>query len=115
VFAAGLMLDLISHGPAGYWALVYLVTLLMAATVGEFANGSRIAGAAMLAACLALAFGVQAAVSVAFGAELPGSIWMATAGAMMMIGYPVVAWVLALGAERSGLDSGTRFSLRRLS
>ena len=114
VFACGLLLDLISHGPAGYWELVYLVTMLMAATVGEFANGGRFAGAAMLAACLALAFGVQSAVLSAFGAELPGFTEMATAGSMIMIAYPLIAWVLALGAERSGLGGGFRFSLRGL-
>lgn len=110
VFACGLMLDVLSFGPAGYWALVYLVTGKMAATVGEFANGGIVARTAMLAACLALACGVQVAVLAAFGVELAELAEMGAAGVVIMVAYPLIARLLSVGAGRRGTGSGLRFA-----
>ena len=100
VAACGLLLDVLSAGPLGYWALVSLVAGQLATTVGEFANGGWVARTVMLVACLVVAGGVQAGVAMAFGAAVPGVVETALAMAVVVGVYPALAWVLGLGALR---------------
>lgn len=115
IFACGTMLDALAYGPAGYWALVYLVTGQMAAMVGEFANGGFVARTAMLAACLALACGVQAGVLAVFGVQLPGVAEMVSAGLVIVVAYPLIAWVLSAGAGRTGTAGGNQLTTQHRS
>ncbi|RMF07385.1 MAG: hypothetical protein D6773_03575 [Alphaproteobacteria bacterium] len=43
VFLAGLATDILTAGPAGYWAMIYLLTYTLAR---QFAGGRRLRGAA---------------------------------------------------------------------
>lgn len=58
VFIAGLLLDILTHGPLGFWALIYLLTYLMALFGQSTANkgpGTRLV--ALLAAVVIAATG----------------------------------------------------------
>ena len=52
VFAVGLVLDVLTHGPLGYWALVYLITHLLAVLSAPFADRGFTVRVALLAAAL---------------------------------------------------------------
>lgn len=110
VFGCGIVLDAVSHGPAGYWALVYVVVLILARTVGEFACGSVAAQAAMLAACFVVACGLQAGLLAVHGAELPALGEMAVSVGVALIVYPLLAAVLSIGGGPAGMAAGLRFT-----
>jgi rod shape-determining protein MreD len=52
VFAAGLMLDILSQGPLGYWALIYLLAHLMATMTSESALTSKLGRVGVLVSAL---------------------------------------------------------------
>lgn len=109
VFGCGLLLDELSHGPVGYWALIYVVVALCAGSIGEFTNGGWLARTAMLTVCLGVACAVQVAVLTAFGAEPTGLADMVLAVAIVVVAYPAAGWVLALGGTWTRTADRARF------
>ncbi len=52
VFVSGLVVDVLTHGPLGYWALVYLITHLVAVLSAPLADRGISVRIALLAAAL---------------------------------------------------------------
>lgn len=69
VFLAGLSLDLLTHGPLGYWSLIYLFAYLTALLGQPTASRGPAARLAALLAALALSAGAAWLVASAFALE----------------------------------------------
>jgi len=95
VFLIGLLVDVLSHGPLGYWALIYLVGFVGATLTRDAARRSALSAAAAFAATLCVLGIVQW--TVMSGYLLQRADWrpiaLATAAAIGL--YPLVALVLA--------------------
>lgn len=102
VFAAGIVLDAVSYGPFGVWALIYVAVALLAVTVAEFANVSLVHRCAMLVACLGLASLLHVVLMAVFGTELPPVREVALAVGLASVGYGVLAGVLGAATGRPG-------------
>jgi rod shape-determining protein MreD len=102
VFAAGIVLDAVSYGPFGGWALVYVAVALLAATVAEFAHVSLVHRCAMLVACLSLASLLHVGLMLVFGTELPPVREVALAVGLAGAGYWVLAGLLAVATGGPG-------------
>ena len=69
VFLAGLALDVLTHGPLGYWALIYLLAFVLGVLSQPFGAAGQAARIALFAAALTIvAFGAWAVSSV-YGLE----------------------------------------------
>ena len=105
VFTAGLGVDILTYGPLGYWALVFLVGAgvsgALAGDLAEAGGAARwLAFAGVLAAVTVTAFAVASAYFGRIVAIAP----MLAAAALLGLAYPVLARGLAaldrLGAAR---------------
>ncbi|MEQ1696411.1 MAG: rod shape-determining protein MreD [Hyphomicrobiaceae bacterium] len=101
VFLAGLVLDAVSFGPLGAWALIYVAVALLAAAVADFANAGLAHRTAMLAGCLGLASGLQLVLLVLFDAALPSPGQVGQAIALAVAVYPVLAAVLRVATVQA--------------
>lgn len=97
VFGVGLMLDAVSYGPFGAWALIYVAVALQAVTVAEFAQVGVVHRYFMLLACLGLASLLQLGLMLMFGTELPSPTAVSVGIFLAAAGYPVVAAMLRAG------------------
>lgn len=94
VFAAGLVVDVLSYGPLGYWSLVYVAGLGLAGLSARFGGGGNLSqwfGFAVVMAGLALLAWLLASVYfVRFIDWRP----MAWAAAVLPLAYPFVQALL---------------------
>ena len=102
VFTAGLVLDAVSSGPVGVWALIYVAVALLAATVAEFAKVGFVHRLAMLVACLGLASLLLLVLMALFGAEWPPVADVASAVGLALAGYPALAALLRIATGGAG-------------
>ena len=99
VFAAGLVLDCVSGGPLGFWALLYVAGFELARVLEPFARRGRWHYAAALLAVLSCTVLLQGLIVALTHREWPNfkEGVIAALGAALL--YPVVAVILeALGA-----------------
>ena len=96
MFAAGLFLDCVSHGPVGYWALIFLAGWALAGEQAHAAGNSAFAMAAIPALVLLAEAGLQAAISVGFAVEVPALSEVGTAMAVCLLAFPVLAGGLSV-------------------
>ena len=110
VFAAGLLMDVLTAGPLGYWAIIFLLTHTLAGMYSRRAKHKRFAN-------MWLAFAATAAVAALFGWALASIYFvriidwqpMIIGGAASIVLFPLVAWPL----RRSlGLVPAGRFARR---
>ena len=103
-FAAGLYLDCVTLGPMGFWALTDLVVWHLAAQFADWARSSFLGHGVMLVSVLLVATGLQGAAAIAFAANPPTLLEAASAMAVGLLAYPVLARCLAvLTLERLAL------------
>lgn len=109
-FAAGLLMDVLTAGPLGYWAIIFLLTHTLARIYSTRARKKRFAN-------LWLAFAVTAAAAALFGWVLASIYFVRIIdwqpmfiGGVVAVGlFPLLAWPL----RRSfGLDSVRQFARR---
>lgn len=104
VFAIGILVDVLTHGPLGYWALVYLVGFAGAVLARNVARGGAMPRWASLAATLIVLGVVQWAVMSGF--MLRRADWrpIAIATCVAIGCYPIIALLLTpllrIGARR---------------
>ena len=70
IFLAGLALDVLTHGPLGYWALIYLLAFVLGLLSQPFGAGSQAARIGLFAAALLVVAFAAWAVSSAYGFEI---------------------------------------------
>ena len=99
-FTAGLVVDGVSGGPLGYWALVYVAAVEVAAVMAGLALDSIAAHGVALVASLAAAATVQWAVVFAYVHTAPDPWGLATATVLAAAVYPLVGIVLDAGMGR---------------
>lgn len=88
VFMAGLCLDTLTHGPLGYWALVYLAAYAFGVLSQPFGNNSFLARTGLfVASLLAVAFTAWAAASLYF---VEFADWMAFARGAGLAGVAAI-------------------------
>lgn len=78
VFAAGLWVDAMSHGPLGFWALAYVVAALASDALGSVGRRGSVGHAASIAATLGVVVGV-----VWLSASVYGERWVPAAGLLL--------------------------------
>ncbi|MEL6374133.1 MAG: hypothetical protein AAFR04_09210 [Pseudomonadota bacterium] len=96
VFLAGLTIDVLTHGPLGLWALIYLIAAGLAVRFnGALLNRTAVGGWIVFAlTMLATAVAQWGVISVYFLRPFEaGPLLIATLGAI--IAYPLIAGVLA--------------------
>jgi rod shape-determining protein MreD len=97
-FAAGLALDVLTHGPLGYWSLVYLAGYLLATTLASSDVPSLGAAWAGLAAVLLGAAAVEWSVHSLYFVEPAALRPRILAAAAALAIAPLVVLLLRLGA-----------------
>lgn len=106
VFAAGLTVDILTHGPLGYWSLIYLLAHMFALWSAPLAGNGTAARLALLAAALAAVAAVGWAVASAYFLEMADPIPYATgAGYAFLIALPLLAVLRWIDGARSGRDN----------
>lgn len=108
VFAAGLLMDVLTAGPLGYWAIIFLLTHTLARFYSRRAGEKRFAG-------MWLAFAATAAVAAIFGWALASIYFvrfidwqpMFIGGAVAIALYPLAVWPLR---HLFGLVPASQFS-----
>lgn len=104
VFLAGLTVDVLSYGPLGYWALVYLlgsalVALAMRVPVLEPILNSAFGECALFAGLMAIVAGITWVLALAyFGVDIAWAV-LAWSAALVALAYPIVRAML-LSLER---------------
>jgi rod shape-determining protein MreD len=111
VFVAGLMLDILTQGPLGYWALVYLVAYVAGVYCSRINADTAVSEVAILGSAI---------VAVTFVAWLSASIyfldvldWVPYArGALFALAISILVR-FGLGMSRTGARSGVSLRLTR--
>lgn len=95
VFTAGLLLDVMSHGPLGFWALLALFALALGRLESAVSNRSTAIGraAAYVCAMMLLATAAWAVASVYFNHAVEWRT-MASGAALTVLLYPLLALTL---------------------
>lgn len=110
VFVCGLCLDVMTAGPLGYWALVFLTGYGVAVLQSEWARGGRLTRWLLLAVALALLALSEWCLASLYYLELADWRPFAMAALGIALAYPLIALVLGvLDAPRQGAVS---FSVR---
>lgn len=100
VFAGGLLVDLGTHGPLGYWPLIYLVGLMMAHLVPEaMAQRPGVRAALGVAAIVALAV-LQFIVMALYRLAIPDIAAIALAAAIIGSCLAALEAILPFGIPR---------------
>lgn len=95
-FAAGVLLDAISQGPLGYWALLYLLAYILSALLRAPADEGGLLRWARFAVGMAL-LSTAAWLVASLYAMQPGDIApLRLAGGIAVLTYPIVAGFVAL-------------------
>ena len=109
VFLAGLTLDILTHGPLGYWALIYLTAHMLAVVSAPYASHGHVARLALFVFALAIVTVVAWAVSSIYFLEpadfQPYAIAAGLAGAVALLLVPM----LRAADSRQGSRSSGRF------
>ncbi len=94
VFAAGLMLDVLTHGPLGYWPLVFLAGHLAALNLSQRSRETMPRRMVWVAAVLAVVVLVEWLVSSLY--FMQPAAWKPIAGAALIavVAYPLLALIL---------------------
>jgi len=108
VFAAGLLMDVLTAGPLGYWAVIFLLTHTLAGVYSRRTRQKRFTN-------LWLAFAATAAVAAIFGWALASIYFvriidwqpMFIGGAVAIALFPLIAWPVR---HLLGLVPAARFS-----
>ena len=96
VFAAGLAVDVLSYGPLGYWSLVYLMGLGLAAGLARvLLDSSPLADCTSFCAAIALLALIAWSLASVYFIRFIDWQPMATAAAMLAAAYPFVHLLLA--------------------
>ena len=91
VFAMGLSLDILTHGPLGYWSLVYLVTHLLGVMSAPFADRGALVRLALFGFALTMVAAMAWVVSSIFFLEFADArpyfvgAGLAAGGALLLI------------------------------
>lgn len=93
-FAAGLSVDILTHGPIGYWALIYLLGYAAAQATSRFSDAGQFMKWALSAVTLMVLTGIAWAVSSLYQFELVDWRPYVTAGIAASLIYPVLGVVL---------------------
>lgn len=93
-FAAGIVVDVLTNGPLGYWPLIYLSAMMLGVDAQQMPGTGRAARWALFVAALAVL--VIAAWGVASLYDLEFSDWRPFAWALWIgaLSYPPLAFVL---------------------
>ncbi len=105
VFLAGLTLDVLTNGPLGYWALIYLLIQLIATLSAPLAKNGSIARLALLALAVVAVTAVAWAVASLYFLELVDWAPYALGAGFALVGALFLLPVLRMldaGAERRG-------------
>ena len=97
-FGAGLALDVFSHGPLGYWALINLTAARLSAATASFSNQGALSHGLGLAACLLAVAGLQWLLELAATFQPPNPIAILEAACLAACFYPALAAVLYVTA-----------------
>lgn len=95
-FAAGLMLDVLTGGPLGFWALVYLIGHAIARQQSAWADRGRLMRWALLAAAVIAVTLLQWGLASLYFLDWADWRPVARGGLAAILLYPIVAAALAL-------------------
>jgi rod shape-determining protein MreD len=93
---AGLIVDAVSNGPLGYFALLYLMTARLAAMARGLAGGGWVAHGLAVGANLAALAILQWAIVLVFELKPVGIAQLLEATAMAIVAYPLAALALRM-------------------
>jgi rod shape-determining protein MreD len=112
LFASGLVVDALTGGPLGFWPLLYLTGLALAALIAWCAGPLRgLAGWSAVAVVVALTATLAWLVASAYFGELAEVRPVVLAGGIVIAAWPPVA--LVLGVIARGLTRPPRLNLER--
>lgn len=106
VFAAGLLMDVLTAGPLGYWAILFLLTYMLAVFYRSRAGRDGFAGLWLVfAGTAAIAAGAGWALASLYFVRIIDWQPMLIGGAVAVGLFPLVAWPMrrALGLVSTGL------------
>lgn len=115
VFSAGLMLDVLTNGPLGFWSIVYLIGYALSTMLAEQARTRPLGGWAALVVVVSCLAVVEWAVSSLYFLELMDWRPLALAALFAAAAYPVLALVLGLAFDATGRRGQTGAGLGGLS
>ena len=94
VFVGGLLLDVLTHGPLGYWPLVFLAGHLAALNLSQRARETLPRRTMWVAAVMAVVVLVEWLVSSVYFMQL--AAWQPITGAALaaIVAYPILALIL---------------------
>lgn len=95
VFLSGFATDVVTNGPLGYWAFVYLVGYAIAVTTSSLAASSAMARWLQLGMTLAVLALVQWLVACIYFGRWTGWQPVAVAAAAALLCYPFLAYLLS--------------------
>ena len=101
-FGAGLALDVFSHGPLGYWALINLTAARLSAATASFSNQGPMSHGLGLAGCLLALAGFQWLLGLAATFQPPNPIAILEAASIAALFYPALAAVLYVTSPAPG-------------
>lgn len=110
VFAAGLLLDVLTHGPLGYWPLVFLAGHLAASSLSQRARETMPRRMLWVAAVMAVVVLVEWLISSLY--FMQPAAWQPIAGAAFaaVVAYPVLAFILdGLSSQGGGRRRALQF------
>jgi rod shape-determining protein MreD len=93
VFLVGLLLDILTNGPLGFWSLIYLLTYVTAALSAPFCHGGPVQRWAMMFAAMLLVTSLAWAASSLYSLQIADwqpFAWGATTAA---IAHPLLAFL----------------------
>ena len=93
-FVAGLVMDAVSTGPLGYWAVIYLAGVELAASLSDLARDSMIGHGVAVLATLTTVTALGLAIASAYERHLPDIAEAAEAAALAALCYPLLAGLL---------------------
>lgn len=94
-FLAGLVLDALSHGPLGYWALVNLVALVLAALLRNPQGAAPLARFLRFAVGTGMTAAVAWTVSSLYALQVGELRPLASAAVMVVLTWPLLAGLMA--------------------
>jgi rod shape-determining protein MreD len=101
-FASGIALDVLTHGPLGYWSLVFLSAHLAARSLPAAAEPTLSAELIRAAAAIAVAVSVQWVTTSVYRLEPAATLPLLLAGAAAMAAYPIATLILGGIAQLVG-------------
>ena len=110
VFMMGLSLDILTHGPLGYWSLVYLITHFLAVVSAPLADRGQLARLALFGLALGLVAAISWMISSLYFLELADAWPYATGAGLAACGAIVLIPLLHAFDPAGGGRDNTRLA-----